>query len=103
MNCGKSWFVDADHTCSRADTTVCRSSYKKQKISHALQRFSSRKGYHQTKITSIFIYYINIGFSFDFIMSCFGTETLQRCNAYLRCEEKNKFVDRLFVERNFFL
>ena len=28
MNCGKSWFVDADHTCSRADTTVCRSSYK---------------------------------------------------------------------------
>ena len=28
MNCGKSRFVDADHTCYRADTTVCRSSYK---------------------------------------------------------------------------
>ena len=40
MNCGKSRFVDADHTCSRADTTVCRSSYKKQKLSHALHRCS---------------------------------------------------------------
>ncbi len=40
MNCGKSWFVDADHTCSRADTTVCRSCYKKQKLSHALHRCS---------------------------------------------------------------
>ena len=68
-----------------------------------LQRCNSRKGYHQAK-NNFYIYInINIGFSFDFIMSCFGTETLQRCNAYLRCEEKNKFVDRLFVERNFFL
>ena len=40
MNCGKSWFVDTDHTCPRADTTVCRSSYKKQKLSHALHRCS---------------------------------------------------------------
>ena len=49
MNCGKSWFVDADHTCPRANKIVCRSSYKKQKLSHALHRCSSRKGYHQTK------------------------------------------------------
>ena len=38
MNCGKSWFVDADHTCPRANKIVCRSSYKKQKLSHALHR-----------------------------------------------------------------
>ena len=34
------------------------------------------------KITSIFIY-INIGFSFDLFIPCFGTATLQRRNTFL--------------------
>ena len=38
------------------------------------------EGIIKAKRTSIFI---NIGFSFDFFTSCFGTATLQRCNVYV--------------------
>ncbi len=39
MNCGKSRFVDADHTCSRADKIVCRSSYKINKRRFTVSAF----------------------------------------------------------------
>ena len=46
----------------------------------ALQRCSSRNAFLHPKNTSIFI---NIELIFDFHIICFGTATVQRCNAFL--------------------
>ena len=44
MNCGKSWFVDADHTCPRANKIVCRSSYKINKRRFTVSALQFSKG-----------------------------------------------------------
>jgi hypothetical protein len=70
----------------------------------ALQRCSSRKAFLHPKNTSIFI--INIELIFDFQIICFGTATLQRCNAnaflsFLLVFLQIKILEK-FASNNFF-
>lgn len=78
MNCGKSCFVDADHTCPRANKIVCRSSYKINK--KAFHRFSvsvPKQIMQKAKLNPKYIYiYLEVFLRSTKTLS--RTETLKR-------------------------